>query len=51
MHILIFSRPETMLQIGPEEAWLWAAVEPIHIQIFRVTSQDIYDVSELGIFY
>ena len=27
---------ETMLQIGPEEAWLWVAVEPIHNQILGV---------------
>ena len=27
---------ETMLQIGPKEAWLWVAVEPIHIQILGV---------------
>jgi putative transposase len=27
---------ETMLQIGPDEAWLWIAVEPIHKQILGV---------------
>ena len=27
---------ETMLQIGPEVAWLWVAVEPIHKQILGV---------------
>lgn len=27
---------ETMLQIGPEEAWLWVAVEPIRKQILGV---------------
>jgi putative transposase len=27
---------ETMLQIGPEEAWLWVAVEPVHKQILGV---------------
>ena len=27
---------ETMLQIGPEAAWLWVAVEPIHKQILGV---------------
>jgi transposase-like protein len=27
---------ETMLQIGPDQAWLWVAVEPIHKQILGV---------------
>ena len=27
---------ETMLQIGPNEAWLWVALEPIHKQILGV---------------
>jgi transposase-like protein len=25
-----------MLQIGPEDAWLWVAIEPIHKQILGV---------------
>ena len=27
---------ETMVQIGPDQAWLWVAVEPIHRQILGV---------------
>jgi transposase-like protein len=30
---LLFLIDETMVQIGPDQAWLWVAVEPIHRQI------------------
>jgi transposase-like protein len=33
---LLFLIDETMVQIGPEQVWLWVAVEPIHRQILGV---------------
>ena len=33
---LLFLIDETMVQIGPDQAWLWVAVEPIHRQILGV---------------
>jgi transposase-like protein len=33
---LLFLIDDTMVQIGPDQAWLWVAVEPIHRQILGV---------------
>ncbi len=43
---------ETMIQIRDTKAWLWVAVEPVHIELFLVfTSQDIEICLLLNTFY
>jgi transposase-like protein len=34
--VAAFLIDETMMQIGPDQAWLWVAVEPMHRQILGV---------------
>ena len=36
VYIVVREYVPTMLQIGPDQAWLWIAVEPVHKQILGV---------------
>ena len=35
-NLTAFIKDETQIQIGPNEAWLWVAIEPIHSRILGI---------------